>query len=476
MNFVLFNPEELRAESVGCYGHPLAPTPNMDRLAAEGVRFDQCFVQHTVCSPSRCSFMTGWYPHVRGHRTLWHMLRPDEPNLLRYLREAGYQIRWYGKNDLLSVESFPDSVTSAESRGRRAFGRNPYAFDDPRYYSFLYEPYDGPIEEHSDYANVHGAMDFLRSKPQEPFLIYLPLAFPHPPYSAPRRWYDCVDPDALPPMRPADLPNKPDFYAHIRRTRRLTELDEAHFRKIQAVYLGMTGFVDDLLGQLLRTLEETGLADQTTVFVFADHGDYAGDYGLVEKWPSGLEDVLTRVPFIVRTPEGTMDHVVREPVELFDMMATVLELAGIPARHTHFARSLVPQLGGEAGDPTRAAFAEGGYSLHEPHCFEGRVEDISPLYRDPTHIYYPKGKLQQDHPESVCRAVMIRTMTHKLVHRPEGLSELYDLRSDPQELSNVYGRPEVAEVQRELERRLLDWYVETGDVTPFEEDPRGLPA
>ena len=77
MNFIFFIPDELRAESVGCYGHPLAPTPNMDTLAAQGTRFDQCHVQHTVCTPSRCSFMTGWYPHVRGHRTLWHLLRPD---------------------------------------------------------------------------------------------------------------------------------------------------------------------------------------------------------------------------------------------------------------------------------------------------------------------------------------------------------------------------------------------------------------
>jgi len=476
MNFILFNPEELRAESVGCYGHPLAPTPNMDRLAAEGVRFEQCHVQHTVCSPSRCSFMTGWYPHVRGHRTLWHLLRPHEPNLLRDLKQASYQIRWYGKNDLLSVASFADSVTSAESRGRRAFGRNPYTLDDPRYYTFLYEPYTDPIEEHSDYANVHAAMDFLRSKPQEPFLIYLPLAFPHPPYSAPPEWHDRIDPDDLPPLRPADLPNKPDFHAHIRRTRRLTELDEAHFWKIQAVYLGMTGFMDELFGHLLQTLDETNLSDRTTVFLFADHGDYAGDYGLVEKWPSALEDVLTRIPFIVRTPKGTADHVVREPVELFDMMATLRELADVPARYTHFARSLLPQLHGEAGDPTRAAFAEGGYGLHEPHCFEGLPERGSRFSNDPRQIYYPKAKLQQDHPESVCRAVMIRTMTHKLIHRPEGLSELYHLRSDPQELNNVYGQSDAAEVPRELERRLLDWYEEPRAVTPFDEDPRGLPA
>jgi arylsulfatase A-like enzyme len=474
MNFILFVPDELRAESVGCYGHPLAPTPNLDRLAAQGARFDQCHVQHPVCSPSRISFMTGWYAHVRGHRTLWHLLRPDEPNLLRYLKEAGYTVYWWGKNDLLARASFPLSVTSAERRGRRMFGPNPFDFNDPRYYSFLYAPYTGPLEEHGDYANVQAAIEFLRSRPQEPFVLYLPLTFPHPPYSAPLPWHDLIDPDDLPSLRPADLPGRPDFHAHIRRTRRLDEVDEAHLRKIQAVYLGMIGFVDELLGRLLHALDETNLAGRTAVFVFSDHGDYAGDYGLVEKWPSGLEDVLTRVPLIIRAPGCAAGHVVREPVELFDITATILELADIPARHTHFARSLLPQLQGAPGDAARAVFAEGGYARHEPHCFEGRATGPQ-ASREPREIYYPKGRLQQDHPESVCRAVMIRTSSHKLIYRVDGLCELYDLVSDPQELRNVYAQPGYARVQAELERRLLDWYVQTSDVTPVDEDPRGLP-
>ena len=114
--------------------------------------------------------------------------------------------------------------------------------------------------------------------------------------------------------------------------------------------------------------------------------------------------------------------------------------------------------------------------MHEPRCFEGLPERGSRFSNDPRQIYYPKAKLQQDHPESVCRALMVRTMTHKLIYRAEGLSELYDLRSDPKELSNLYGRSDAVEVQRTLERRLLDWYVETSDVTPFDEDPRGLPS
>ena len=93
---------------------------------------------------------------------------------------------------------------------------------------------------------------------------------------------------------------------------------------------------------------------------------------------------------------------------------------------------------------------------------------------DPGHIYYPKLKLQQDRPESVCRVVMARTQNHKLVHRPGGVSELYDLVTDPRELHNVYGRATHATAQSTLERLLLDWYTRTSDVTPYHEDPRGF--
>lgn len=477
MNFVFFMPDELRAESAGCYGHPLAQTPNLDALAAQGTRFDQCHVQHTVCTPSRCSMMTGWYPHVRGHRTLWHMLRPDEPQLLRYLKQAGYTVHWYGKNDLLAQESLAASADVAQSRGRGMFGKNPYAEDDPRFYSFLYEPYQGPLEEHGDYANVQAGIEFLRARPQQPFILYLPLVYPHCPYSAPQPWHDLVNPDDLPPLRPAGLPGRPDFHALIRRYRRLDQLGEAGeerlLRKIQAVYLGMTAFIDYLLGQVLETLEETGLAETTTVSYFSDHGDYAGDYGLVEKWPSAVEDVITRVPLVVRTPGGKAGHVVNEPVELFDLMATTLDQAGIPAQHTHFARSYAPQLHGAPGDPDRAAFTEGGYARHEPHCFEG-IPARDAFARNPANIYYPKGLQQQEEPDSVGRVVAMRTATHRLIYRPTGMCELYELQTDPQELTNLYAEPAQQAMRHQLEHRLFNWLIQTSDVTPFVGDARGF--
>ena len=110
MNYIIFMPDEMRAESVGCYGHPFVQTPNLDRLAEEGTLFEQCHVQNPVCSPCRCSFATGQYPHTNGHRTLWNLVKPYEHNLFRYMKEAGYDVWIYGKNDLFAAETIPLST------------------------------------------------------------------------------------------------------------------------------------------------------------------------------------------------------------------------------------------------------------------------------------------------------------------------------------------------------------------------------
>jgi choline-sulfatase len=96
-NLILYMPETLRAGSIGCYGHPLVRTPNMDRMASQGVRFTQCHVENTVCGPSRCSLLTGWPVHLRGHRRLYYFLHEDEPNLFRYLMQNGYDVYWFRK-------------------------------------------------------------------------------------------------------------------------------------------------------------------------------------------------------------------------------------------------------------------------------------------------------------------------------------------------------------------------------------------
>lgn len=472
-NIILFMPDELRADALACLGNPVVKTPNFDHLAAEGALFSNCFVQFPVCGASRCSLLTGWPTSVRGHRSLFYFLRPHEPNLFKYLKEGGYDVYWYGKNDALAAESFPASATEWDYYGAGGPAehitspRNPWPIESPHHYSFLYGE-GGDRRETRDYINVQAAVRILERQEQErPFCIFLPLSFPHPPYTAPAGFYDLYAPASVPAPLPPGLPRKPNFHEGIRRSYNLEPLSERDFRKIHAVYLGMVSYSDWLLGELLETVERTGHGANTAVFVLSDHGDYTGDYGLVEKWPSGLEDVLTHVPLIARVPGMTGGRRVAGIVELFDVMATCLELAGIEARHTHFARSLVPQLHGPGGDPERAAFAEAGYNTYEPQCFE--------VPTAPGQIYYPKTHLQLTQPEMVTRAAMIRTRDYKLVLRPQGQSELYDYREDAHELHNRYGESSVASIQTDLERRLLEWYLTTTGIAPRDKDQRNLP-
>jgi len=419
--------------------------------------------------------MTGWYPHVAGHRTLWNLLRPEEPSLFGYLRQAGYTVHWCGKNDLYSPTAMRQNVHGWEHSQGAHCGPSVDQPGSPAYWGFLSLPFEGSLWDTPDMRDVCSGLRFLRDRRpgDPPFFLYLPLSMPHPPYGAPEPFHNQYAKADLPPLRPSGLAGKPSLYTLARRYRHLEAAPDDLFRRVQATYLGMIGYVDWMLGEVMRCLEETGLASETTLIVSSDHGDWAGDYGLVEKWPNALDDCLTHVPLLIRTPEGAAGHVVTEPVELFDIMPTVLELAGIQATHTHMARSLVPQIGGAPGDSARAAIAEGGYDRHEPQCFEGRPGSEA-IFDDPLNLYYPKGLQQQEQPESVCRSVMLRTTAHKLIRRTAGEHELYDLELDPRELNNRYGDPSLAEVRRSLESRLLDWMVHTSDVVQYQH-PRGLP-
>ncbi len=472
-NIVLFMPDELRADALACYGNPVTSTPNFDRLAAQGTRFENCHVQFSVCGASRCSLLTGWPASVRGHRSLFYFLRPEEPNLFRYLRLAGYDVFWLGKNDALSAAAFPDSVTSWTELGKGRATRNaPGAADaygvTPGTFSFLFPP-AGTRDGTNDYGLVQSAIDLLsRRQTGRPYCIFLAMSEPHPPYTAAREFYDLYKPADIPALAPAGSAGKPSFHAGMREYYNLGSLPDATFRKIRAVYYGQVSYSDWLLGQLMEAMEKTGRDRDTALFVLSDHGDYAGDYGLVEKWPSGLEDALTHVPLIARVPGFAATPASSGMVELYDVMATCLELAGTQASHTHFARSLVPQLLGKPGDPDRAAFAEGGYNVYEPQCFEpvGYVSGI----------YTPKLRLQNERPQTISRAASVRTRTHKLISRPNGRSELYDCGRDPQQVHNLYGQASVSAQQGALQQRLLNWYINTTGIAPEDKDSRSQPA
>lgn len=462
-NFLVFMPDQLRADCVGCFGNGVVKTPNIDALARRGVRFDQAYVNHPVCSPSRVNLMTGWYPHTRGHRTLTHLIKPWEPNLLRYLKDGGYHVAWAGARG----DMFAPGVTEASThfsgwltRPDRLRMDAPFPVGHQYYQAHYHGRRPGGTWLDFDEAAVRTAEAWLRDPPAGPWMLFVPLIFPHVPFEVEEPWYSMHRPEDMPePLPPRD--GKPAFHAALRDaygTGRLTATDWA---EIARTYYGMIARVDAQLGRLAGALEETGEAEATSIWFFTDHGEYLGDFGLVEKWPSGLDVCLTRNPLIVTLPDGAGGRTAGTFAEMVDIPATILDLAEVEARHSHFGRSLRPVLAEPDTVVRDAAFCEGGFSTADVHLFE-----------NPTGEYLAKGQLQRESPSLVGKAVAVRTADYTYVHRLYERDELYVRADDPREQHNRIDDADLQDVARDLERRVTDWLLETSDVIPWDADPR----
>ena len=175
--------------------------------------------------------MTGWYPHTAGHRTLWNPLQLHEPNTMRYLKQAGYEVHWLGKNDCLAPEAFASSVTKIYGPGEGNVGSSENVFKkgEAGYYSFLNTAMDGPPRDALYYER---AIEYLQGRKADdaPFFMFLPTSFPHPIYHAPEPWYSMYDPDDLPPLRPVVEEGKPDYHRLIREYRDLNNVAQNHGR------------------------------------------------------------------------------------------------------------------------------------------------------------------------------------------------------------------------------------------------------
>ena len=202
-NIIIFNPDQWRGEALGHAGNKAVNTKNIDELVkTDGVSFVNAFCQNTVCTPSRCSFMSGWYPHVHGHRTMYHMMRPGEPVLLKTLKDNGYYVWWGGKNDLLPGQGSYNDYCNEMFKPKKPV--DPHIPNEEKwkkekkgtdeYYSFYIGKREMNADEtcyDSDWAGVLGAVDFIKNySGDKPFCIYLPLMYPHPPYIVEDPWYE----------------------------------------------------------------------------------------------------------------------------------------------------------------------------------------------------------------------------------------------------------------------------------------------
>ena len=205
------------------------------------------------------------------------------------------------------------------------------------------------------------------------------------------------------------------------------------------------------------------------IFFFSDHGDFTGDYGLVEKTQNTLEDCLTRVPFIIKPPQNisVKPRISNALVELVDFSATVYDLIGIQPNYTHFGKSLISLLEGKENEHRDAVFSEGGRLYGEEQAMEKESR------QKPGTLYWPRVRLQlTDEGPYQGKATMCRTKDFKYIKRIYEKDELYDLKKDPGELNNVIDDPHYKDVLLNLKERMLTWYMETCDVVPFKTDRR----
>ena len=447
-NIIFIMTDDQRQDAMSAYGNPVLKTPNMDRIAAEGIRFSEMFVTNSLCAPSRVSFLTGLYSHAHG---VWTNgdgpqfyngpgIRAEQRTFVQILRDAGYYTGLAGKWHLKSQPSGFDEWVIFPWQGE---------YIDPE---LIAEGTHLKMRGHADDVVGDQALEFLRHRPRNrPFCLLYQFKSPHRPWiPAPRHQRAFADARVpVPPTLDEDLSGKPQAVrsaemhladlpdyrervpAGLPREERLRRNHDLMVKEYYRVLLS----VDENVGRVLDFLDENGLRENTIVVYTSDNGFLLGEHGLYDK--RLMYEPSIRVPLAIRYPAkiraGMVDR--SHMVLNVDVAPTLLELAGVPVPLGLHGRSLMPLLAGTEV-PWRDAF----------------------LYE---YFEYPAGHCAKKH-----RGV--RTTRWKLVHffeQPEEW-ELYDLASDPHETRNLAASRAHAKTLSDLKDRLAALRGELGDTDP----------
>ena len=460
-NVLFILSDQHNAKCMGHKGHPDALTPNLDRLAAEGVRFENAICQNPICTPSRVSFLSGQYCHNHGYYGLCGPKPAGLPTVLGWFRRAGYATAAIGKIHCPANWVEDDSDEFHETgTGTSVGGRS------PEYTQYLRERNVEHLEDHGALTEFGAAGNQkLDGRPSaisyedsregwaarkagefmarcaaggKPFFAHVSMAKPHQCYAPAKRFWDLYDESKLtlpPNVEHAMKDHAPHAVRTAERFRRTDwtlfepKTVEAGRRRKLHGYLGNITHVDFAVGELLEALRAAGIERDTIVVYSSDHGDYACEQGLMEKAPGICHDAITRIPFLWRWPERLKaGHCAPEIVESVDLVPTLCALAGLEPLATADGRDLSNLLRGGSGEAHRIGVTEFPWSKS---VRKGR-------YR---LVWYPPEMFAAEY--------------------PDGFGELYDLERDPWEMENLYFKPEFAAVTRDLREELLNWLVTT---------------
>jgi arylsulfatase A-like enzyme len=461
-NVLFLMTDQHRTDAIGCYGNPHAQTPNLDRLAATGARFTEAFTPTAICTPARASLLTGKAPF--RHRLLandeWNIgyrtdLPADEFTFSQALRRHGYNVGLIGKWHVgehatpgdhgFDGPNLPGAINPVLHQEYQSYltenGLPPVRIRDRvrgtlpggRPGHLLAARLDQPVEATFEYFLAERAIEMLRcyaADPQHrPFHLSLHFYGPHLPYLIPDDYYDLIDPAVveLPGSFAETFSGKPAVQYNYSQYWSADDFSHDQWRKLIAVYWGYGALIDQQIGRVLTTMDELGLTESTAVFFTADHGEFTGAHRLNDKGPAMYDDIY-RIPSLLRVPGAPADVVDSHLVTLIDATATILDWAGLDPGQAVDGRSLLPLASGQ------------------------RIDDW------PTELI---GEFHGHHFHVQQR--MLRDHRYKLVVNPESVNELYDLATDPHELTNVYTNPGYEPVRLDMCRRLHDRLQRRGD-------------
>jgi len=464
-NLLFLWTDEQRADTMAAYGNRTIHTPHLNRLAAESVVFEKAYVTQPVCTPSRSSVMTGLWPHQNGC-TKNNIPLPEETACFPELvndpdYRTAYMGKWHLGDEIFAQHGFEEwaAIEDGYARYYRA-GRERNRRSD--YHHFLVEKGYRPDSkgrfsrnfaarrplEHCKPKFLEGrACEFLRRHREEPFMLYVNFLEPHMPFFGPLDGEHDPAKVTLPANFDDPLEANEPLRYRVKREGCIEKYggSEEAMRALIGRYWGLVTQVDRSVGAILRTLEELGLKKNTIVVFSSDHGDMMGSHRLVEK--SVMYEESVRVPWLVRAP-GMKKRFVRQPVSQIDMAPTLLDLMGRPAEKTLPGQSLVPLM-------------RGGTVAREDVFIEWHPNSGALKVKSGGTKLATKEELKRVENES-SRAV-ITPDGWKLVLSDVEKCQLFNLREDPGERTNLYDSGRHTKTIKRLREKIQRWQASVGD-------------
>ncbi|MCD6291067.1 MAG: sulfatase-like hydrolase/transferase [Anaerolineae bacterium] len=460
--------DQQRFDTIHALGNPYIRTPNLDRLVSEGVAFTRAYTQNPICTPSRGSFLTGYYPTtVRVNRNGGAYFPPEAARKLitRKLANIGYDCGLAGKLHLSAAHNrverrpddgyrvfrwshhpYPETFWPTEQHDYQRWLRDQGVNWEDAYGTTKLEGWDGgelyspgiAARYHQTTWCANEAISFITEPHEGPWLMSVNPFDPHPPFDPPPEYLERMDVDSmpLPLFDPRELESQLAFQGIDHQTEVPRPPYEYDARRMIAAYYAQIELIDTQVGRMLDALEESGQRENTIVIFMSDHGEMLGDHGLLFKGCRFYEGAV-HVPLIISWP-GHFQAGLRSNalVELVDIVPTLLEITGLPIPNDMAGKSLLPILTGQAAPDHHHDFV-----LSE--------------YRDTlARPYASRGSMIFDGRYKLC------------VYHGHEVGELYDLQEDPHEFHNLWDDPDKQSIKLDLMKRAFDAFILASDLGP----------